>query len=155
MSEKIDNFCEELRTKLNGADKRLKDLKANAKAASEKTRSDAKAYIDSLEEKAQRQRASLQAAEARMKDWFAEKKTMTNEKIAEWKTERHLDKLTGRADRAEDYAVDAVLSASDALDQAEQAVAEAVIARIDADEARTVPPPKGARSDASAGATMR
>ena len=36
MSEKFDNFCSELRTKINDADKRIKDLKANAVGASEK-----------------------------------------------------------------------------------------------------------------------
>ena len=35
MNEKIDNFCKELRTKLDAVDERIKDLKAGAKQATE------------------------------------------------------------------------------------------------------------------------
>jgi hypothetical protein len=36
MNEKVDSFCRELRAKLDGVDKRIKDLKAGAKSATEK-----------------------------------------------------------------------------------------------------------------------
>ena len=42
MSEKFNEFCSELRTKINDADKRIKDLKANAAGASEKAKSQSK-----------------------------------------------------------------------------------------------------------------
>ncbi len=45
MSEKFNNFCSELRTKINDADKRIKDLKANAAGASEKAKVEAKAQL--------------------------------------------------------------------------------------------------------------
>src|ERR1700693_2171456 len=88
MSEKFNNFCSELRTKINDADKRIKDLKANAVGASEKAKIEAKAQLAALENKAKEQKARTAAAEAKVKTWVEEKKTMTHDKIAEWKEQR-------------------------------------------------------------------
>ncbi len=52
MSEKFNNFCGELRIKINDADKRIKDLKANAVVASEKAKVEARAQLAALENKA-------------------------------------------------------------------------------------------------------
>src|ERR1700686_5714193 len=88
MSEKFNNFCSELRTKINDADKRIKDLKANAVGASEKAKVEAKAQLAALENKAKEKKARTVAAEAKVKTWVEEKKTMTHDKIAEWKGQR-------------------------------------------------------------------
>ena len=40
MSQQVDSFCEKLRVKLNEMDDRLQQLKASAKAGSEKARQD-------------------------------------------------------------------------------------------------------------------
>jgi hypothetical protein len=53
MNEKIDSFCKDLRAKLDGVDKRIKDLKAGAKSATEKAKVEAKAQLAALENRAQ------------------------------------------------------------------------------------------------------
>lgn len=108
MSEKFNNFYSELRTKINDADKRIKDMKANAVGAGEKAKVEAKAQLAALENKAKEQKARTAAAEAKVKTWVEEKKTMTHDKIAEWKQQRDVKRLESRADLSERYAVTAM-----------------------------------------------
>jgi hypothetical protein len=138
MNEKIDGFCKELRTKLDGVEKRIKDLNAGAKQATEKAKVEAKAQLAALENRAKDQRAKVQAAEAKAKTWLDEKKTATSEKIAAWKAQHEVRKLAAHADGAEDYAVASTQLAAAAVDEAERAVVDAVVARMDADAAQTV-----------------
>ena len=136
MSEKFNNFCSELRTKINDADKRIKDLKANAVGASEKAKVEAKAQLAALDNKAKEQKARTVAAEAKVKTWVEEKKTMTHDKIVQWKEQQDAKRLATRADLAEQYAVTAMEIAAAAVDEAERAAVEAVVARMDADGIR-------------------
>jgi hypothetical protein len=135
MSEKFNTFCNELRTKINDADKRIKDLKASAVGASEKAKLEAKAQLAALDNKAKEQKARTVAAEAKMKSWVEEKKTMTHDTIAQWKEQRDVKRLAARADLSEHYAVTAMEIAAAAVDEAERAAVEAVVARMDADGA--------------------
>ena len=66
-----------------------------------------------------------------------EKKTITSEKIAEWKAQRQVKKLADRADGAEDYAGAAIDVAFAAVEEAERAIIEAVLARLEADTVQT------------------
>jgi hypothetical protein len=137
MIEKVDSFCKELRAKLDGVDKRIKDLKAGAKSATEKAKVEAKAQLAALENRARDQRAKVQATEAKTKAWFEEKKkTATSENIAAWKAQRDVKRLAAHADSAEDYAVASMQLAAAAVDEAERAAVEAVVARMDADAAQ-------------------
>jgi hypothetical protein len=111
-------------------------LKASAKNASQKAKDEAKAHLDWLENKAKEQQARVEASKAKVKAWAQEKKTITSEKIAEWKSQRQVKKLADRADGAESYAVAAIDVAMAALDEAEGAAAEAIVARMDADAVR-------------------
>src|SRR6266851_29102 len=94
MSEKFNNFCGELRIKINDADKRIKDLKANAVVASEKAKVEARAQLAALENKAKEQKARTVATEAKVKAWVEEKKTMTHDKIAQWKEQGDAKRLS-------------------------------------------------------------
>jgi hypothetical protein len=140
MNEKVDSFCKELRAKLDRVDKRIKDLKAGAKGATEKAKVEAQAQLAALENRARDQRAKVQATEAKTKAWIDEKKTATSENIAVWKAQRDVKKLAAHADSAEDYAVASMQLAAAAVDEAERAAVEAVVARMDSDAAQTSPP---------------
>jgi hypothetical protein len=133
MSETFDKFCSDVRTKINDADKRLKDLRASARNAGQKAKDDAKAHLATLENKAKDQQAEVEASKAKVKAWADGKKAITAEKIVEWKAQRQVRKLSDRADDAESYAVAAMQIAAAAVDEAETAAIEAVVARIDAD----------------------
>jgi Ni,Fe-hydrogenase III component G len=137
MSEKFDDFCTELRVKINDADKRLKDLKTSVEGATEKSKIEARAQLAALENKAKDQKARADAAQAKMNAWVEQKKTITHEKIAQWREQRDAKKLAARADDAEQYALAAMQYAAAAVDEAERAAVEAVVAKMDAESAQT------------------
>ena len=136
MNEKIESFSKELHSKLDGMDKRLKDLTTSAKGATEKAKVEAKAQLAVLESRAKEQHAKVQSAQARMKARLEERKTATGEKIAAWKEQRDVKNLASLADSTEQYAVDSMQLAAAAVDEAERAAVAAVVARIDADAAK-------------------
>jgi hypothetical protein len=139
MSEKFDSFTQELRAKLDAVDKRLKEMKVAVRNATDKAKSDAKSQLAALEARAKDQHAKVQAANAKAKEWLEEKKATTREKIATWKEQRDIKKLSFYADRAEDYAVACMQLAAASVDEAERAAVEAVVARIDSDTAQSQP----------------
>ena len=83
-------------------------------------------------------RASIEAAKTRMKDWAAGKKATFDEKVARWKAQCKQEQLKRRAEAAEEYASDAFDVAVAAVDDASEAAIEAIIARGDADEVSPV-----------------
>ena len=142
MNEKIESFSKELRAKLDGVDKRLKDLTASAKGATEKAKVEARAQLAALESRAKEQHAKIQSAEAKTRVWLEEKKTATREKIATWKAQHDVKKLAAHADSAEQYAEASMRIAAASVDEAERAAVEAVVARIDAKAAQEATPAK-------------
>jgi DNA repair exonuclease SbcCD ATPase subunit len=138
MSQQIDSFCEKLRGKLNEMDDRLQQLKASAKADSEKARQDLHSQTEKLRASLDADRASIEAAKTRMKDWAAGRKATFDDKVAQWKAQRKQEQLNRRAEAAEGYASDAFDVAVAAVDDAYEAAIEAIIARGDADEVSPV-----------------
>ena len=57
------------------------------------------------------------------------------EQVTEWKAKRQTDKLEKRAERAEEYAETCVAVALASAAEAEEAILEALAARMDADNA--------------------
>jgi hypothetical protein len=60
-----------------------------------------------------------------VKSWVEQKKTMTQDKIVQWKEKRDVKRVGAGADLAEHYAAAGV-------DEAERAAVEAVVGRMDA-----------------------
>jgi len=135
MSKQIDAFCDNLRGKLNEMDARLQQLKASAKAGSDKAKQDLLAQAKSLQTNIDSGRASIEAANSRMKTWIGGKKSSLDQQVAQWKADGKEAFLEGRADAAEEYASDAFVVAVAAADIANEAAIEAVLARGDADAA--------------------
>jgi hypothetical protein len=135
MSQTSDTFSDKVRAKANDADKRLKELAANAEKTGQKAKANAKAYLDSLDAKIKAQQAQIEASQAKVKAWTQQKIAVTNDKIADWKARRELKKLSDHADGAERYAAATMEVAAAAVDEAERASVEAIVARIDSDTA--------------------
>ena len=135
MSKQIDAFCDNLRGKLNEMDARLQQLKASAKTGSDKAKQDLRAQAQSLQTNIDSGRASIEAANTRMKTWIGGKKASLDQQVAQWKADGKEAFLKGRADAAEEYASDAFVVAVAAADMANEAAIEAVLARGDADAA--------------------
>ena len=135
MTERVDQFTNNLRDRLNGAEARLEQVKASIGAAKTETRAGIDGKIAEAKAAAQAQKSALEDAQARMKADLEEKKATTEEHVAEWKQGRHVKKLERRAEFAEDDAVWALLVAADAIDNANLRALDAIVARMDADEA--------------------
>ena len=138
MGERIDQFCENLRTKLTSIDNSIQALKAKIDGKAQTAEQDVRRHLDGVKNRIEQDRAKVTAARADIKKWADQQKASTSEKIAEWKTKREIAMLQSRADSAERYAAAAAIVASAALDEAEQASLEAWLARKDADSAQSM-----------------
>lgn len=136
MFDKVATFTADLRSRLDAADARIKGVFASAKSATEKAAADAKAQLAALETRAKERAAKVHDAEVAAKAWFETKKTVTEAQIAQWRVQHEVKKLAARADAADQYAVTAMILAAAAVDEAERASVEAVVARMDSDAAK-------------------
>ena len=133
MSERIDQFCENLRIKLTSIDKKMQQLKAKIDSKAQTAEQEVRIQLDAVKKRLKQDRTKVETAQADVKKWVDEFKLASNEKIAEWKVKRDGAKLQIRAEIAERYAVAAAVIALAAVDEAEQAALEAWLARKDAD----------------------
>jgi len=132
MGHRIDQFCETLRQKLTMTDNGLDGLKVKIQGKATHVEQDVQSHLDRVHERIEQGRAKVSAAQADMKNWAEQRKAVTSDKIAEWKSKWETGKLQSRADNAERYAAAAIDVAVAAVDEAEQASLEAWLARQDA-----------------------
>ena len=135
MSERIDQFCENLRMKLTRLDKNMQQLKATIDSKAQTAEQEVRTRLDAVKNRIAQDRTKLETAQADVKKWVDDFKLASNEKIAEWKAKREKAKLRSRAENAGRYAVAAAFVALAAVDAAEQAALEAWLARKDAETA--------------------
>ncbi len=133
MSERIDQFCESLRTKLTSIDNNMQALKAKIDSKAQTAEQEVRTRLETVKKRIEQDRTKLQTAQTDIKKWVDGFKAASNEKIAEWKVKREKVKLQSRAENAERYAIAAAVIALAAVDEAEQAALEAWLARKDAD----------------------
>jgi chromosome segregation ATPase len=136
MSTKVDQLCNQLRDRVNTIEGRFQSVKTNMKALPAQAE---KALQDKLEEvrtKVQAQKERIEKTRANLEAQAKQKVAETKEAISEWKAKHETRKLNARADRAETYATDALDSAAASIDEAEEAILYAAVARLDADAAQ-------------------
>src|SRR6476660_7058762 len=104
MSERIDQFCENLRLKLTSIDNNMQALKAKIDAKAKTAEQDVRAHLDSVKKRVEQDRSRVEAAQKELKKWLDEYRAVTKEKIADWKASGERIKLRSRADFAEKYA---------------------------------------------------
>ncbi len=136
MSQRIDQFCENLRVKLTNIDSGLHGLKTKIEGKAQHADQEVRSHLDKVRKSIDKNRDKLSASRAEMKEWVEARKTATADKIADWKAKHETTKLQNRADSAERYAAAAVDVALAAVDEAEEAALEAWLAREDADSAQ-------------------
>jgi hypothetical protein len=81
----------------------------------------------------EQQTARAQKLLSDIASWKNERLAHTEDAIAAWQQQRELEKLQARAEKARKYAIDMVTVAAYDFEEAEQAVFEAVAARLEAD----------------------
>jgi hypothetical protein len=136
MTERIDQFCENLRRKLTSIDNNMQALKASIEGQAKAAEQEVRTHLAAVKKRIEQDHGKLTAAQNDVKKWIEETKSTSSEKIAEWKGKREKAKLQSRADIAERYAAAAVSLVLAAVDEAEKAALEAWLARKDADAAQ-------------------
>jgi len=137
MSEKIDSFTNNLRDTLNDIDSRMSSVKATIESASEETQETIKSKLSEVKANLETKRQEFVTYRARLQELAVEKQAEVTSKVEEWKTKRETEHLSHRADRAENYAASGIAVAMAAIDEAEEAILEAIAARLDANHAVT------------------
>ena len=135
MSEKVDNFCNDLRDHLNAVEERLDHAKANVQSAADEGREAVEAKKKKIEADFATKKDKVEDAKAKAKDWVDRKKAELEMDLDEWIAKREIRKLEKRAEHAEDYAVAAVNVAAAAVEEADYAILDAIASRMIADEA--------------------
>jgi chromosome segregation ATPase len=136
MSQRVDQFCDRLREQLNAIEGRIQSVKTDVQALPAKAGKALRDKRDEARTKVEAQKERVEKARADLKVWGEQKVAETKEAISEWKAKRETRKLQARADRSEAYAEAAVLLALASIDEAEEAILDAVAARKDADAAQ-------------------
>jgi chromosome segregation ATPase len=135
MSAKVDQFCDNLRDRFDGVEGRIQSVKTNVQALPGQADKTMREKLDEAHRKVQSQKDRIDQTRANLKARAEQKMAETKDKISEWKAKRETRKLNSRADRAEAYAADAIDYAMANIDEAEEAILDAVVARVDADAA--------------------
>lgn len=128
LRQKLSEQIDAAKAKLDGLKKGLATMHEEDMQALQDHREKIRQGLD-------QQKARASKMQADIASWRQEKVAHTQEAIQSWRQRREIDKLETRAERAEDYAVEMVNVAAFDFDEAEEAVLEAVAARIDAEQA--------------------
>jgi len=134
MSAKVDKFCDDLRDRLNTVESRLHAAKTNVQALAGQAEETLRQQCDELHRKAQAEKDRIERLRGSLTAKAQQKLAETTEIVREWKAKNETRKLNARADRAQVYAADAIEFAVAAIDEAEKAILDAIVARMDADE---------------------
>lgn len=132
MDEQIDRFCDRLRIKLHGIDRRFEAVQGQGMAISETSQRAVESQLDGVEQRIYDNRVAVEAANARVKTWLDGKKAGFDASRAGWKEGREVHLLNQWADEAEAYAIAVFELVAAAVDEAAQASLEALLARNDA-----------------------
>lgn len=135
MSEQIDSFTNNLRDKLNDIEARLFSVKSTLVSAPKETQAAIESKLHEVKANLETKQHEFTIYRNRLVELAEEKQAEVQSKVEEWKVKREIGELNRRAERAENYAASVVVVAMAAIDEAEEAILEAMAARLDADKA--------------------
>jgi hypothetical protein len=135
MSAKVDQFCDKLRDRLNALETHVETLKSNVQKLPKQGEQALQNGLKDVRSKIEAEKKKVEQAQASLKTRVEQKMGQAKEAIKGWKAKNEVSKLNSRADRAEQYAADAVYIAIAAVDEAEEAILDAITARMDAETA--------------------
>jgi exonuclease VII large subunit len=131
MSVAVDQFCDKLRDRLNAIEARLKTVKTDIQDRSEAAETALRGKLDEIRTKLKDQGGRMDQMRSELKARAQQKIAETKEAISDWKVKQETRKLKARAERAQAYAADAMEYALATIDEAEEAILDAMLARMD------------------------
>mgnify|MGYP000650446095 FL=1 len=135
MSNKMKDLYAGLQDRLDAAGNHLKKATAEMQSVSKETEAELRSKLSAAKTKAAEMKADAKATKAKLQELAETKTAEVEEQVTEWKAKRQTDKLEKRAERAEEYAETCVAVALASAAEAEEAILEALAARMDADNA--------------------
>ena len=133
MSKKTNGLYANLHARLDAVGKRLKAAMVQLQCGSKETEAEIRAKLDVAKAKVAETKADAEAVRVRLQELAEAKKSEVEEQVREWKAKHQKDKLEKRAERAEKYAEACVELALASAAEAEEAILDALAARMDAD----------------------
>ena len=128
LKQKLQKHLEDAKQRLEQVKQDVANLHEEDKEAIRKKSAEIQQRIKGQQDRAQQLRDQVSS-------WMRDKKQQTDDQIKSWRQKREIKHLQKRADRAEEYAINAVMMAMWDADEAEVAVLDALDARLDADAA--------------------
>lgn len=135
MSDKVDKFCEALRVNITRVEDYISKVGENLKSASTTAEEEVKSKLEGLKATHKNNVDKILEAKTKIEARVAEKKAEIDSTVQEWKKNREITKLETRADTAQVYAAFAVEFATAAAVETDIAAMEAVVARINVEQA--------------------
>lgn len=133
MSEKLEELRTKLHAKLDGGIDKMASVQNKVSADVSGAENTVKSKLAEIKEAGEATKQKAFDAKNKLVSMVEEKKLETEADIVGWKAEKELKKLEKRADRAENYAETSIEIALCAIAEAEEAVLEAIDARMDVD----------------------
>ena len=128
LKQRLSQQIDAAKHKLEILKKDIADLHAEDMAVLRERQSEIRERID-------QQRPRSESIQSKIANWRSETRTRAVDAITSWEQRREIEKLEAHAKRAEDIALDMVSIAAHDFEEAEQAVLEALAARMEADQA--------------------
>lgn len=128
LKQKLSQQIDAARHKLELLKRDIADLRADDMALLRERQTEIRDRID-------QQRSRAESIQSKIASWRRETRTRAVDAITSWEQRREIEKLEAHAKRAEDIALDMVSVAAHDFEEAEQAVLEALAARMEADQA--------------------
>jgi chromosome segregation ATPase len=126
---------EKLQQHIEDAKQRMEQVKQDIANLREQDKESIRKKTAEIQQRIQAQQQRAEQLRDQITTWMRDKKQQTDEQVMTWRKKRELKHLERRADRAEEYAINVVVSAMMDADEAEVAVLDALDARLDADTA--------------------
>jgi TolA-binding protein len=133
--ETTETLKEKLAKQIDQARGKLETLRNEIQAMHEEDIETLQQRREELNQRLAEQKTKAQQLKTDIANWNREKVAHTKDAIASWQQRREINKLQTRADRAREYALDMVSVVALDFEEAEQAVFDAVTARLEAESA--------------------
>jgi len=134
MNEKLEQCCNNFAKEIKAAKARLEQVSRHVESVAKNGMEDIEVRLKGAEEKCEASRSRAVEAGQHLKQLVEEKVGSAMTRLEEWKTDREIEKVEARADRKELYAVNSLVFAAFAIQEAEVALLEALAARKFANE---------------------
>ena len=128
LKQKLGQQLDNAKRKLELLKRDIAELHSENMATLKERRAEIRARLD-------QQRSHAEQMQSKIADWRSETSGRAVDAITSWEQRREIEKLQAHAKRAEDIALDMVNVATHDFEEAEQAVLEALAARLEADQA--------------------